>query len=84
MIRIPGVCNWNPETTVLCHQNGGGMGIKTDDSEGAFGCSNCHSAVDGVPLIKHNFTHDEIKLMFLEGAVRTRDYWRKIGLIKVV
>jgi hypothetical protein len=46
-IRIPGVCNGNPETTVLCHLNGGGMGIKEDDILAAWGCSSCHDAVDG-------------------------------------
>lgn len=82
-IRIPGVCNWNPETTVLCHVNGGGMGLKSDDMAGAFGCSSCHLAVDGKPEIKHGFSYIEILLMFLQGVLRTQEYWRKIGLIKV-
>ncbi|MGZ4968017.1 MAG: nuclease domain-containing protein [Methylobacter sp.] len=84
LIRIPGVCNWNPETTCLCHFNGGGMGIKMDDMEGAFGCSDCHAAVDGKPTVKHGFSLIEIKLMFLEAGIRTRDYWRKNGFIKAV
>ncbi len=84
LIRIPGVCNWNPETTCLCHYNGGGMGMKMDDMEGAFGCSDCHAAVDGKPTVKHGFSPADIKLMFLEAGIRTRDFWRKNGFIKSV
>ena len=80
-IRIPGVCNWDRSTTVLCHFNGGGTALKKDDTEAAFGCSNCHSAVDGKPVVKRGFMPEEIKLMFMEGAERTRDYWRKHGFI---
>lgn len=46
-IRIPGVCNHNNETVVLCHLGGAGMGTKNDDMFGAFGCSACHDVVDG-------------------------------------
>lgn len=81
LIRIPGVCNFNNETTVLAHINGAGMGIKADDSEASFACSDCHSAVDGKPTKRHGFTTADIKLMFLQGCVRTRDFWRENGYI---
>lgn len=49
-LRIPGVCNWNPETTVLCHspylESGRGMGLKAPDEEACFGCSSCHDMLD--------------------------------------
>ena len=47
--RIPGVCNGNPETTVLCHapHPDKGMGIKGPDSWAAYGCSDCHAEMDG-------------------------------------
>jgi len=49
-LRISGVCNRNPETTVWCHSNqaihGKGMGIKAHDCFGAFGCSACHREID--------------------------------------
>ena len=82
MIRIPGVCNHDPETTVLCHQNGGGMGMKTADIEGAFGCSLCHDIVDG-RVRQYSYTRMEIKIMFFEAAARTRDYWLKNGFITI-
>ena len=47
-LRIPGVCNFDPETTVLCHApypNRGGM--RNADHWAAYGCSNCHDYVDG-------------------------------------
>lgn len=46
--RIVGVCNGNNETTVFCHAPSPhkGIGSKSDDFWGAFGCSNCHSYAD--------------------------------------
>jgi hypothetical protein len=48
-LRIEGVCNRDPATTVLCHIRDfshGGMGLKPSDSAGVFGCSRCHDALD--------------------------------------
>ena len=46
--NIVGVCNSNPETTVLCHlpDETKGMGMKADDISAAYGCSSCHDVVD--------------------------------------
>jgi hypothetical protein len=44
-----GVCNGNPETTVLCHiphHESKGMGLKPDDFLAVWGCSDCHSLLD--------------------------------------
>jgi len=47
-LRIPGVCNGNPETTVLCHAPyPGKFGSRKDFWWAAYGCSDCHDAVDG-------------------------------------
>ena len=50
-LRIPGVCNGNPETVVWCHLNGQeygkGMGHKSHDIFGFYGCSSCHDVYDG-------------------------------------
>jgi uncharacterized CHY-type Zn-finger protein len=81
MIRIPGICSFNNEETVLAHVNGAGMGIKADDTEASFACYPCHCAVDSKPTVRHSFTTADIKLMFLQGCVRTRDYWRENGYI---
>lgn len=47
MVRLPGICNGDPETTVLAHLNGGGMGMEHHDLMGAWCCSSCHDALDG-------------------------------------
>lgn len=47
-LRLPGICNNNPETTVWAHLNGfgKGMGMKTHDILGFPACSSCHAAYD--------------------------------------
>lgn len=67
-IRIPGICNRNPETTCGCHRRMAGisgMGMKVPDIFMAWGCSACHSYVD---------THhdSETQLMFADGVQRTQ------------
>ena len=81
-IRIPGVCNRNPETVVFCHDDGGGVGGKASDVFGAYGCSSCHDVVDGrvqltVPtkLIKEKYFNEAIK--------RTQQILINKGLLKV-
>lgn len=79
-IRLPGICNHNPETTVFCHINGGGMGMKHNDIHGAYGCSDCHSVVDGPRKV--DFSSDLIKLWFLEAMLRTQLILIEKGLIE--
>ena len=47
-LRIPMVCNHNPETTVFCHAPcvDKGWAIKSPDWWGAFGCYECHIYMD--------------------------------------
>ncbi len=80
MIRIEGVCNFNPETTVLAHWNGGGMGCKRPDFIGAFSCSACHDAVDG--RVETQYTLAERRLMFAEGIFRTQELLHSQGFIQ--
>lgn len=48
-VRLPGICNWNPETTVLAHLPCGtrGVGMKGIDTVAVYACSSCHDAIDG-------------------------------------
>lgn len=50
-LMIAGVCNRDPDTTVLCYDNriesGKGMGLKAPDTAACFGCSSCHDVLDG-------------------------------------
>jgi hypothetical protein len=74
-VRVPGVCNGNPETTVLAHFRMSGtrcgVGLKPNDLQGAWACSSCHDAIDG--RRKTEFKSDELRVMHLEGMVRTID-----------
>lgn len=82
-VRIPGVCNHNPETTVLAHLNGGGMGMKAPDWQGAYCCSACHSWLDG------GWTNDDCATRRIrdnahyEAVFRTQALLIEQGLLEV-
>lgn len=80
-IRIPGVCNANPETTCLCHYRlagSCGVGMKPPDEQAAFGCSACHDAVDG-RTFSGCHTKTELRLYHAEGVLRTQELVRLLG-----
>ena len=80
-VRIPGVCNFNPETTILAHLNGGGMGRKNPDYQGAYCCSACHDVLDG--RVQMVGPAEFLKVYHLEGVIRTQELLREQGLIKI-
>ena len=82
MVRLPGICNHNPETTVLAHvrlAGVSGMGIKADDLLGAWCCSACHNAIDRRSNM--DLDRDYVRLAHLEGMTRTIALLKKEGLI---
>ena len=71
-VRIPGICNRDPATTVLAHIRMAGItgvGMKASDFLGAHCCSACHDAADGRTQTLHS--RDYLRLAHLEGMVRT-------------
>jgi hypothetical protein len=80
-VRIPGVCNGNPETVVLAHLGGGGMGMKRHDIHGAYCCSSCHDAVDG-RMNTGLDQRDRLDLWHMQGVIRTQEIMLREGLIK--
>jgi hypothetical protein len=76
-VRYAGVCNFNPETTVLAHYRmagSNGMGIKPNDQQAAWACSDCHL---------HSELRDaETRLDFAHGVFRTQEILRREGKIK--
>lgn len=78
-VRIPNVCNHNPDTVVLAHLNGGGGGMKHDDIHGAYACSTCHAWLDGGYV--HHFNRDYRDLLHLEAVIRTQIIMLDKGLI---
>jgi hypothetical protein len=82
-VRIPGICNFNKETTVLAHYRLSGTcgtGMKPIDLLGSWACSDCHDAIDGRG--KSSFSREVLDLMHLEGMCRTIQALHKQGKLK--
>jgi hypothetical protein len=84
-IRIPGVCNHNPATVVWMHANGSaagkGIGMKSHDLLGAYGCSSCHDVFDRrVPYAGDRYM---VELAFHEGHQRSLVLLIERGIIVV-
>ena len=83
-VRLPGICNRNPETVVLAHYRLAGYcgtGIKPPDFMGAYACSNCHDICDG--RMKTDLDWDGIQAAFAEGVMRTLAKLAEKGLIEI-
>lgn len=81
-VRIPGVCNGNPETTVLAHIRMAGLcgtGIKPPDLIATIACSSCHDEID---RRTRPVNAEYAKECALEGMARTQVIWLKEGLVK--
>lgn len=72
MVRIPGVCNHDPETTVLAHLGGAGMGRKENDFIAAWCCSDCHDVYDGRQNLPLEMEPWDLDIAFSEGVRRTQ------------
>jgi hypothetical protein len=82
MIRIPGICNHDPATTVLAHIRMAGItgaGIKAPDLLGAWACSDCHDECDRRTGVINML---EARLYFYEGIIRTQNELIKMGVVK--
>jgi hypothetical protein len=83
-VRIPGICNGDPATTVLAHYSLSGIsggGLKSPDIMGAWCCSTCHDYADGRKQ-SANFNREQVRLMFAEGVFRTQNALYKMGVIR--
>jgi len=80
-LRIPGHCNGNSETTVLCHAPFGrrGVGTKASDDHAVIGCSGCHDALDHRALIK--VSEAELYECVIRALAETRTIWRDMGIV---
>ena len=82
-IRLPDICCFDNDTTVLAHVrlgNVSGMGLKAHSILGAWACYRCHQAVDAPATLK--LDRDYARLAHLEGVVRTIDKLIEEGVIK--
>lgn len=80
-IRLPKVCNFDRETTVLCHENGAGMGMKHSDERAAYGCSACHAVVDGQAPRPEGLSRELVQACFQDAIAHTNRILRRKGLI---
>ncbi|MGX2974468.1 DUF1364 domain-containing protein [Ursidibacter arcticus] len=72
-VRLFGICNFNPETTVLAHFRMAGLcgvGQKPNDLFGAFCCSSCHDEID---RRTRHMDYDTVRLLHAEGVFRTQN-----------
>jgi Protein of unknown function (DUF1364) len=84
-IRLPGVCNHNPETVVWAHSNrsrdGKGMGKKANDENGAYACYNCHMVYDRQHKRPHWLTLEDVEEYFTMAMLESRVKLKDKGLI---
>lgn len=82
------VCNFDPNTTVLCHSNflsdGKGMGLKAPDTAAAFGCSACHDVLDGRRPRPVELSLASLEAAFRVAVCRTHEILRSMGLLAAV
>lgn len=81
-LRVPGVCNFDPETVVLAHAPCAdkGMGYKSPDWWAAFACSACHAWIDRrvtTPYPPISTVPD----IWLQGIYETQKKLRDKGLL---
>lgn len=62
-LRFP-CCNYRTDTTVLCHRNGAGAGMKAADTDAAYGCYACHTVLDGHAPRPGGFSRDMMLARF--------------------
>lgn len=82
-LNIAGVCNYNPETVVFCHfpSETHGMGLKSDDLSGGFGCNACHDAIDGRSHIQ--LSREDKEFYMRRAQFRTIRRLEELGIISV-
>ena|SRR6056297_586035 len=78
--RIPGFCNFDPETSVMAHSPiaNGGMGFKGSDLECSITCSGCHAAID-----QHLAPREEMYECWIRGSAETRALLVEAGIVEV-
>jgi hypothetical protein len=81
-LRIPGVCNFNPETTVPCHSGGAGWAYKSHDIHICYGCSDCHNFLDGGYVNSNLMDIEQLMCEFLRAMIETQSILIQKNLIK--
>lgn len=84
-MRLAGVCNGQPDTTVWSHWPGldadRGMGLKALDLCGCYTCSACHDAIDGRSMLPAGLNRHEVVVAWLAGHLRSLVTLARKGLV---
>lgn len=81
MVRLIGICNGDPATTVLAHyrlSGISGLGLKSPDLLASWACSACHDAIDRRSHME--LERDEVRLAHAEGCFRTLLELKNLGV----
>ncbi|MBG4630668.1 DUF1364 family protein [Pseudomonas aeruginosa] len=78
-LRLPGICSFDPERTVLCHLPVGmkGVGMKSPDLFAVFADDCCHAVLDG--RAPGSIDGRDI----LRALAETQMKWIEMGLLTV-
>ena len=78
-LRLPGICNFDAETTVLAHLPCGtkGVGTKSNDHIAVFACACCHAYLDGANRWEIHAKD------YLRALAETQAIWIEKGLLKI-
>lgn len=82
MVRVPNVCSFNPEETILAHVRLAGLsgiGIKANDLFASLCCARCHDFCDA--RSHPDAPRETRQLYLLEGVLRTQAIWLAEGRI---
>lgn len=79
-LNVAGVCNYNPETVVLCHLDSEfkGIGKKSPDHFAVYGCHDCHAWLD-----QHKGSQEDRLFYSLRALGRTHNQMIKDGVLKI-
>jgi len=80
-LRIPGICNYDPATTILAHlpSEWKGLAIKSPDICGVYACSSCHDYIDG----RGNKDMQGLEKYMLQALQRTLVRAYEKGILKI-
>lgn len=79
-IRLPGICNGDPATTVLAHIKYGWYGsIKPPDIIGVHACSSCHDATD---RRRRDVSNEEVDLAVLRGLCEMLNWYVEQKIVR--
>lgn len=83
-LQIAGVCNFDPETTILAHlpHETHGMALKASDLSACFACSDCHDVIDN--RVPGMLSQAEREWYMRRAMVRTLERLVEKGIVRVL